>query len=376
MHLKRIYLRGFRNYHHLDLDLDPKLNVVIGPNAAGKTNLLESIYLLSTAGSHRTHRLAELINWESDHLYVKCLLVKGDTSLTLEFYYDRGNKKVFKVNGVAQRKLTDLWNQLRCVLFAPEDLELVKGGPDKRRAFLDDHMSRTDAVYHAKMREYEKILRQRNEFLKGVARGEQDRSLLSVWNEQLAQRAAVLVTKRRDFVEEMGPELLSHYRDLSQRDVSLHMEYRSTVREYDDYEDSHSLQLSFRQQLQDRFQEEVEKGYTVVGPHRDDLSFTIDGKEVRTYGSQGQQRTVVLSLKIAVLFWLRRKAGDFPVFLLDDVFSELDERRRRRLLEKTADTTQTLITSAESGPVAGLKSRAAVWRVSGGKVCRASGVDR
>jgi len=344
VYLASLQLHHFRNYEALAVQFSPGLNVIHGDNAQGKTNLLEAIYFLATGKSHRSTHDQELIQQGADGLSAKATVVRKTGDLSLELALGHDSRKQLKINGIAEKKIARLVGNLAAVFFAPDDLQLLKGPPAGRRRFLDIELSQISQTYLYHLISYNRALAQRNSLLKQEP---VDTGLLSVYDEQLLSAGAQLIARRAQAVLQLAAIAQRFHRLLSEGKEVLRLEYQSQGAEpcqtpgaAEVYERLHSL-------LQQRRREEIRRQVTLVGPHRDDLAFWIDDRDARSFGSQGQQRTAVLSLKLAELEFMREEIGEYPILLLDDVASELDPHRRNYLLNAVEDGVQTFVSCTD-----------------------------
>ncbi|MCZ8517451.1 DNA replication/repair protein RecF [Paenibacillus filicis] len=343
MLLKKLALQDYRNYGRMDFATDQMVNIIVGPNAQGKTNLLESIYVLALTKSHRTHQDKELIRWNSPATSLHAEVEKRYGSVTLDLSIASQGKKA-KVNGLEQRKLSNFIGSLNVVMFAPEDLEIVKGSPGVRRRFLDMEIGQVHPAYLYDLSQYNKILMQRNNYLKQLFVSRGAPTLLEVWNEQLVQFGTKIVKKRQSFIKKLQNWAEKIHAGITNGQEQLRIEYDSSLQAALE-EDEAVLFDHFMIKLSQAKDQELRRGVTMVGPHRDDLRFYINGKEVQTYGSQGQQRTTALSLKLAEIELIHEEVGEYPLLLLDDVLSELDRYRQTQLIETFQSKVQTFITT-------------------------------
>lgn len=344
MFLNKLVLQQYRNYGQVELDVERQVNLFVGPNAQGKTNLLEAIFVLALTKSHRTHQDKELIGWNADHASIYGEVEKKYGTVKLSLTLSRQGKKA-KINGLEQRKLSDFIGSFNVVMFAPEDLEIVKGAPGIRRRFLDMELGQVHPAYLYETMQYQKVLAQRNQYLKqaGFSRAA-DPALLGVWDEQLAGHGIKIMKKRQSFIKKLQVWAEQIHRGITGEQEELKILYRPSF-EFDPDEDEAMLFSNFMVQLSQVKEQEFRRGSTMIGPHRDDMVFTINGKEAHVFGSQGQQRTTALSLKLAELELIREEAGEYPILLLDDVLSELDRNRQTQLIETFQNKVQTFITT-------------------------------
>ena len=344
MYLEDIELQNYRNYEQTALTFSSSINVLIGENAQGKTNLIESIYFLAMSRSHRTSRDRELIRWDSDFAKVKGLLKKKSHSVPLEIILSKRGKQA-KLNHLEQKKLSDYIGQLNVILFAPEDLTLVKGSPSVRRKFVDMELGQMNKIYLYHLTQFQQILKQRNQFLKQARfKKDYDKIYLDVLTEQLATEAADVLHSRFKFVNQLSDLANAVQKDISNEKESLSIRYKSSS----SADETMTVEEIFNHLMEDyenSLSQEIDQGTTTVGPHRDDLFFYVNDRNVQTYGSQGQQRTTALSLKLAEIELMREMTGEYPILLLDDVLSELDDSRQTHLLSSIQNKVQTFITT-------------------------------
>ncbi len=344
MYLENIELQNFRNYDTTELSFSPSINVLIGENAQGKTNLIESIYFLAMSRSHRTSRDRELIRWDSDFSKVKGLLKKKSHSVPLEIILSKRGKMA-KLNHLEQKKLSDYIGQLNVILFAPEDLSLVKGSPSVRRKFIDMELGQMNKIYLHHLAQYQRILKQRNQFLKQARYDSNyDKVYLEVLTEQLAAEGAEVLYARFRFVKRLNNWAQAVQADISNDKEELHIRYKTTANATAEMS-VETIFAGLKEDYQTAETQEIDQGTTTIGPHRDDLVFYVNERNVQTYGSQGQQRTTALSLKLAEIELMHEITGEYPILLLDDVLSELDDSRQTHLLNSIQNKVQTFITT-------------------------------
>ncbi|KXG73839.1 DNA replication/repair protein RecF [Thermotalea metallivorans] len=343
MYLKKLKLINFRNYQQLDLIFHPKINVFIGDNAQGKTNILEAIYLTSTGKSFRTNRDRELIKMDKDKAYI---LVEGEkryTSVSVELKLEENKKKQIKVNGITLTKNTDLLNNIHVVVFSPEDLKLVKEGPVERRRFMDMEISNIRPRYCHCLGQYNHVLMQRNNLLKKIHHDRKYIATLDVWDEKLVELGTILILERLKFIHRLNTLSRLLHRKITDSKENLEIKYIASVK---DIAEEERISQSFHRELKKMLEVDICRGTTTIGPHRDDLVFYVNGIDIRVFGSQGQQRTSALSLKLAEIELVKAETGEYPVLLLDDVMSELDMKRQMFLIKSLRDI-QTFITTTD-----------------------------
>lgn len=371
MRLLELFLTNFRNYESLHLQPDAGLNLITGENAQGKTNLLEAIYLLATGRSLRAGRDEELIRWGAEEATVRAHIQRERLlDVRVEVILSRSQSRVVKVDGQTYRAATAL-GQFNVVLFSAMDLEVVRGQPADRRRYLDVEIGMLSPAYARALAGYRRALEQRNRLLKAIREGggvitPSTIELLEAWDEQLVRYGSSVMIARERFISALRPLAQAAHAELSEGREQLDIRYAPAVEGQGEREQTAE---SFRQQLHQMREEELRRGTTLVGPQRDDLLLLVDGKEARTYASQGQQRTVMLSLKRAEFELTVKERQEPPIVLLDDVMSDLDDRRRTQLLQMTLRGAQAFITatSAETFPQEILRA-ARMYRVEGGRI--------
>lgn len=345
MFIDKLQLQHYRNYDKLDLDFQNGLTILTGENAQGKTNLLEAIFLLSLAKSHRTNHDQDLIQWGQDHAMIKARVQVKDYSFPLELVlHPKG--KIAKVNYIEQAKLSSFIGKLNVVLFAPEDLQMIKGGPSLRRKFIDAELGQAHPLYLQSLVKYHNILKQRNKYLKDRGQATSfDETYFEVLTDQLIEEAYTIISYRLDFIKRLTDLAQPVHRILSNQRDELTMEYQSSIKQID-YSDLSSLKSQMKNYFSDNMIKERERMLTLIGPHRDDLNFYINRRPSDLFASQGQQRTIVLSLKLAETELFYQLTGEYPILLLDDVLSELDDDRQHLLMNHIEDKIQTFLTTA------------------------------
>ena len=336
MYVKKLFLQNFRNYTTQSVELGSALNVFSGRNAAGKTNLLEAVYTLGIGKSPRTVKERELVRFNADGTYARAEVVKKYGNHTVEIYIDKKDKKRVAINKLPIKKLGELMGTLGIVYFSPDELGLVKNAPSERRRFLDIALSQQSKSYFYTLGKYNKSILARNKLIKegGVSL----QKTLDVWDDQVASLGAILVDARRKFVDNLS-KIASRVHEKVSLGEKLHLTYECPLVE----NDIPKIKEELLNKLGQNRERDIFLGFTSVGPHRDDIGIEVDGLDVKKYGSQGQQRTVALSLKLSELEIFKMEMGEYPVLLLDDVLSELDKPRREKLLEE-ASKVQTILT--------------------------------
>lgn len=344
MQIKKLKLNNFRNYVKISVDFDPNINIFLGDNAQGKTNLLESIYYLSGGKSNRTFQDREMIRWNQSFFNISADLDSMNGSYNLTIMKSKEGRKKVKINGLDQKRIPE---DFKAVIFSPDDLMLVKGSPTERRDFLDREVCQISAVYSRTLSDYSKILRQRNKVLKLGKDWSQTEESLSLWDEQLIHQGSLMLKKRLEVVHQMSILSRLIYRRLTDNRENLKLTYSSSL-EINCNSKLEEIKFLFREQLNKLRKDEFKSRVTLIGPHRDDLKIFIDSQPAKNYASQGQQRTSILALKLSILEIIKGNCGVYPVLLLDDVFSELDQNRRSFLVQEIKKGIQTFITGTRA----------------------------
>lgn len=341
MKINKIELQNYRNYSNQVVEFSDGLNLLIGKNAQGKTNLVEAINFCSIGRSFRTSKDKELIQFNQDRARIYLELEKASGKSKIEVIISNSQKKIVRINSYSILRMGELMGELNCVLFSPDNLKIVKDGPQDRRRFLDIDLSQLSKVYFYNLLKYEKILMQRNKLLKTCSDKVVARNGIEVWNEQLSQVGARIIFERQKFIEALSNIVSEIHKKLTNNKEFLAISYDGIVgKSVDD------IYRKFYDSLTQSIDKDINLGYTSVGPHRDDIKIICNSIDARTYGSQGQQRTVALSLKLAELEFFKLEKNEYPVLILDDVLSELDDERARLLLDCT-DHIQTILTGTQ-----------------------------
>ncbi len=399
MFIEHLSLTNFRNYARLEVSLPAERPIVLhGDNAQGKTSLLEAIYYLATARSPYTISDRQLIHWRAEDDPIPFARLVGDIQsraggynrVELTLVLERGTdgagrfKKTVRING-ADKRVMDLVGLLSVVLFLPQDLTLVEGAPSERRRFIDNTLSQVDKDYLAALNTYEKILPQRNALLRRVAEGMARADELAYWDAQIVEAGSILIAGRQRFLRELEGEAQAAHLDLTGKNELLTLVYQPSFTptvggegqlsfntlglDLNRQLDPEEIAPQFAAQLESELDRSIQQGVTLSGPHRDELRLNINSRDAGLYGSRGQARTAVMALKLAELAWMKRRLGEWPVLLLDEVVAELDSKRRAYLLERITGATQTLLTTTELDIFSpAFIERASVWHVTGGQI--------
>ena len=372
MIIKSVELKDFRNYEYLKMDFYDGVNLIYGDNAQGKTNILEAIYIAATTRSHRGAKDEELIRSEevpessSDFFnerdaHIKLIVKKEYSEERIDIHLKRNKPKGFAVNGVVLKRLSDIFGVIQVIFFCPEDLDIIRRGPGVRRHFLDIDISRTNAIYLKSLIDYNKILESRNKLLKSMAfhHKKEDEKTLDILDIQLVKYGTEVISTRKEYINKLKVRTKEIHGSLSGGKEILDIVYEPSV-----------TGASFDKELQKTRQKDLRSGQTSAGPHRDDFTFMINGKDIRKYGSQGQKRTAALSLKLAEIDITKEITGEAPILLLDDVFSELDTSRQEYLIERIGNL-QTFITCTGNDDIIKSKIKTdGIFKVINGKVTK------
>lgn len=332
MIVNRIELENFRNYKDLELELDPNKNILYGNNAQGKTNILEAIYICSTTKSHRSNKDIELIKFNEREAHIKLFITKKDKEHRIDVHLRKNKTKGIAVDGIPIKRASELFGIFNVIFFAPEDLNIIKNGPSERRRFMDLEMCQLDKIYVHNLINYNKVLNQRNRVLKDISFDENLEETLDVWDEQLCLYGKEIIKKREEFIEQISEIIKPIHKNLTNNEEKIKIDYHKNVEIKD-----------FEKALRKNRKNDLRYKSTSVGPHRDDILFFNKDENIRIYGSQGQKRTMALSLKLAEIELVKKIINDTPVLLLDDVLSELDSERQNHLLN-SLDNIQTIVT--------------------------------
>lgn len=347
MYLENLSLKDFRNFSELKVDFDPNVNIFVGSNAQGKTNLLEAIYFLALTRSHRTSSDRELINFDAKNATLEGVVHKSQIEVALKLRLTNQGKMAW-VNRLQQKKLSRYVGQMNAILFSPEDLALVKGGPALRRRFMNLEFSQVNPEYLYFSSQYQQVLQQKNNYLKQLASGKaNDQVFLEVLSDQLAAIASEIIIRRYRYIDFLNSYAQDAHRQISNQQEELAVQYHPSVSSLDQDDDVKTIHQKVLASFRKNKAAEIRLGSTLSGPHRDDMIFTINGKNARDFASQGQQRTIALSLKLAEIQLVHQLTNEYPILLLDDVMSELDHKRQSNLLNYIHGKTQTFITTTD-----------------------------
>lgn len=340
MYIEKIELNNFRNYDNLKIEFNRNVNLILGNNAQGKTNLLESIYITSMGKSFRTSKDLDLIKFEKEKAIIKIEAKKEYINNRIEIIINRDSKKYIKKDGINLKKSSELMENVLVVIFSPEDLKIVKDEPEKRRKFIDRELCQIMPLYYDSLSNYKKTLIQRNMYLKEK---NIDLSILDLWDCQLAKYGSKIIIIRDKFIKKIDKYSNKIHGSITNGKENLTLKYKPNLKKIDDLSEMESF---YYDQLKENYRNDYRSRTTTIGPHKDDMNFYVNNINIRNFGSQGQQRTCALSLKLAELNLIKEETGEDAILLLDDVMSELDINRQEFLI-KTLKNNQLFITTTD-----------------------------
>ena len=374
MKIKSLKLLYFRNYLSMNIDAHPSLNVLVGNNANGKTNIIESIFCLALGKSYRTKSDSECIMFGETATAMSCIVNKNDKDLDIMLGINNKGKSA-KIAGIKKTKLTDFVGELNVVLFSPEDLQIVKGSPALRREFMNREFYQFSRIYHKYYLMYQHLLKQRNSYLKDMRKNPKDEmslAYLETLTSQLAKVALYITKERVSFVQDISKLTYKNMLNISNGQETLKIKYKSSVLDalnITEINDESFTEENLTKVMMKRSFDDIMRGSTKIGPQHDDLEFYINDLDAKMYASQGQQRSIVLSLKLAEINYLKEKTGTYPVLLLDDVLSELDKNRQLKLLDAINENVQTFITTPSISDIKeDLLKKAKVFKIENGNI--------
>lgn len=357
MKIKSLALNNFRNLENINIEFDDGINIFYGDNAQGKTNILESIYVAGTTKSHKGCRDRELINFNKDEGHIRLILEKDRLERKIDVHLKKNKAKGVAVDGIPVHKFSEIFGLVQLVFFSPEDLSMIKDGPNLRRRFIDMELSQIEKIYLYNLTKYNKILLQRNNLLKQISFNEKLEDTLDVWDKNLIFTGVEIIKSRRKFIDELDKIIKPIHKDLTGNRENIRIEYLPNVSED-----------RFENRLVSERKNDIYQKTTLIGPQRDDIVFYINEQDVRKFGSQGQQRSTALSLKLSEIELFKKFTGEKPIFLLDDVLSELDVHRQNFLIDVLGDI-QTIITCTGLDEfIKNRKESSKIFRVENGKI--------
>ncbi len=366
MYIQKLKLRCFRNYKDMEMEFGQGYNIIYGDNAQGKTNIIEAVFLCSSGRSHRTSRDLEMVSTGERGYYVKLEMLKEDMDSSIEMIFEKNERKKIKINDIPVKKIGSLMGHLNTVIFSPEDLFIIKEGPSERRRFLDITLSQLKPSYFHDLQQYSKILLQRNILLKEMVSRKELYDTLEIWNNHLIKTGSRIMMVRNEFIKRLDINAGIRHRQLTNEAEKLTVRYVPSFNagNIDNLKD---IEEDYSRTVEAAMKKEIFKCTTLFGPHRDDYDIILNGMSTKVYGSQGQQRTAVLSMKLSEIDIMKEDTGDYPVLLLDDVLSELDNSRQEFLFENIGKI-QTFITCTDKAFFRKTDADAKFYHVVCGKV--------
>ncbi len=339
MQIKSLTVKDYRSYEDRKFEFAPTVNVIVGKNAQGKTNIIEAIFFMVIGKSFRTSHEKDVIRWKEENGYILGEFAKKYRDLDIEMFFNVSRKKAIKIDGVGIKRIGELLGSVNAVFFSPDELRLIKNSPEERRRFMNIILSQTNRSYFYLLGRYEKVLANRNKLLKTSRDINVLSETIDIWNRALSDLAEKIYKERAKLIEELSPFAKKAQEYLSGGKENIELVYKSSFNGED-------YSKKMMKALEKNIEKDFKLGYTSVGVHRDEIDIFLNGVEVKSFGSQGQQRTVALSLKLAELEIIKNRVGEEPLLLLDDVFSELDRDRRKKLIKFTSKA-QTIITCTD-----------------------------
>lgn len=345
MRLNSLTLQNFRNYESIQLSFSKNINIFIGDNAQGKTNILESIYVLAITKSHRMFIQDNLIQETKEFSRIEGEMNKNEKTYKLSILMNSQGKKV-SINRLNIKKISDYIAKMNVIMFSPDDIELIKGSPASRRKFLNIEIGQLYHKYLFILSQYNQLLKNRNDYLKKIKNGNIDQDYLTILTNQLVDKAIEIYIMRKDFIEKINSILSNIYQNVA-KEGNLLLKYETSIPLDLINEDKKKFKEKLRDKINNNLQREIILGQTMVGPHRDDFVFLIDGFDIQNYGSQGQQKMAIISLKLSEIDIFKEVKQEYPILLLDDIFSELDISKKNNLMEYINNNIQTFITTTD-----------------------------
>ena len=359
MFIKRLQMLNYRNYNALDIELCPNVNVFMGDNAQGKTNILEAIYYCAFAKSHRTSKDKELINWNGEHAFISVDVGRERLDKRIDISILKDGKKYIRINKIKIKKIGELFGNFNVVMFSPEDLRIIKDSPGVRRKFIDMELCQLNPKYYYNLVQYNKVLNERNILLRNRNTSSE---MLEIYDMQLVEFGYNIIRDRIKYIESLNKYAEKIHSDITSGKEKINFKYISTIK------DLENIKENFYTLLEKNRSKDCDRGITSIGPHRDDFFVYINDIDTKSYGSQGQQRTAVLTMKFSSLEIIKELTGEFPVLLLDDVLSELDFNRKKYILS-TIGQIQTVITCTGIEDLYEyLDEKAKVFKVKNGEI--------
>ena len=358
MFIKRLQMLNYRNYNALDIELCPNVNVFMGDNAQGKTNILEAIYYCAFAKSHRTSKDKELINWNGEHAFISVDVGRERLDKRIDISILKDGKKSIRINKIKIKKIGELFGNFNVVMFSPEDLRIIKDSPGVRRKFIDMELCQLNPKYYYNLVQYNKVLNERNILLRNRSTSSE---MLEIYDMQLVEFGYNIIRERIKYIESLNKYAEKIHSDITSGKEKINFKYISTIK------DLENIKENFYTLLEKNRSKDCDRGTTSIGPHRDDLKFYINDMNA-SFGSQGQQRSLILSLKMAEIALIKKVTEEFPILLLDDVMSELDNHRQLKLLESIDEEVQTFMTTTSLDHLSNLPPNLKTFLVKNGTI--------
>ncbi len=352
MIVNNLKIKNYRNFKDIDINLNNSLNIFIGDNGQGKTNLLESIYLCSIGRTFRLNSEDELINFVENKSTIDLVLDKNNYKLNIELFLEKGKRKQVKINKIKLDKTGEMIGVLNNVIFTPDDMKIIKGSPIERRKFINIDISQIKPKYKYLLNKYKKIITQRNNLLKNYYTNKENKDIIDIWNNYLIDIGTELICYRNEYINNLKKYVVNIYSDLSGNKEIFDLKYKCNIGSICDL-DKVSIKNIFQQKINNNIETEIQKKTSMYGPHKDDLIISINNKECKYFGSQGQQRSAILALKLAEIEIIKDEIGEYPILLLDDVLSELDNKRKGYLINHIKNI-QTVITTTDDNDLKNL----------------------
>ncbi len=345
MIVKKLKIENYRNFKKEEFELNEHLNIFIGDNGQGKTNLMESIYLTSIGRTFRLNSENELINFNENHSIIEVDLQKNNYNMKIKLQLEKNKKKQVLVNGVKLDKTSEMIGILNNVIFTPDDMKIIKGSPSERRKFVNIDISQIKPKYKYLLSKYKKVCTERNAILKNYYTKSENKDIINIWNDYLVNIGAEIILYRHDYINKLKNYATNIYADISGNKEKFELNYLCNAGNVNNM-DKEEIKKYFYQKINSNFNHEIQNKITMYGPHKDDISIKINDKECKYFGSQGQQRSAILSIKLAEIEIIKEEIGEYPVLLLDDVLSELDNKRKGYLINHIQGV-QTFITTTD-----------------------------
>ncbi|MBP1926301.1 DNA replication and repair protein RecF [Sedimentibacter acidaminivorans] len=352
MIVNNLKIKNYRNFKEVDLKLINSLNIFIGDNGQGKTNLLESIYLCSIGRTFRLNSEDELINFNENKCTIELLLDKNKYKINIELFLEKGKRKQVKINKVKLDKTGEMIGVLNNVIFTPDDMKIIKGSPIERRKFINIDISQIKPKYKYLLNKYKKIITQRNNILKNYYTNKENKDIIDIWNNYLIDIGTELIWYRNEYINSLKKYAVDIYSDISGNKEIFDLKYKCNIGNICDM-DKESIKNIFHQKINKNIDNEIQKNTSMYGPHKDDLIISLNNKECKYFGSQGQQRSAILALKLGEIEIIKDEIGEYPILLLDDVLSELDNKRKGFLINYIKNI-QTVITTTDDNDLINL----------------------